>query len=118
MRIRDLFDRLVNPPEMKLVKSSRFSESSSEYLPGLVAVLVGKLLVVEVVHEPNNSPLLLVFTSLARYAAHDTLDTERVFDQAVTTVELLEKRERLIAIEYAVWHLTSSFLPAHSPKLI
>ena len=60
-----------------------------------LAVLLGKLLVVDVVDQPDDAPFLLVLAELARVVAHDGLDGKRMAAETLGGVVLQEEGERL-----------------------
>ena len=62
-----------------------------------MTVLLGKLLVVEVVDQADDAPLLLVLAVLAGQVAHDRLDGSGVIDQRGALVVLLQQGKGLLA---------------------
>jgi hypothetical protein len=65
----------------------------AENLGALVAVLLGKSLVVQVVDQADDSPFFFVFPPLPRKIPHDGLYRQGVFDEAVALVVLFEKEK-------------------------
>jgi hypothetical protein len=63
----------------------------SEDFPGFGAVLAGKLFIIEIMNEADDSPLLLVLTALPRNIPHHPFNGIGMLAQALAFIILMEE---------------------------
>ncbi len=68
-----------------------------EEIPRFLAVLVGELLIVQVVHQTDDAPFLFILAFLAGTITHHRLDSQSVLNQAIVLIVFFKQRECLLA---------------------
>jgi hypothetical protein len=76
----------------------------SQDLPCLLAVLIGKPFIIEIMNQTDDPPLLLVLASLPGNVTHHPFDGIGMFAQTVALIILVEKFQGLLACGSFLFH--------------